>query len=47
MIAHIAGTPVEELLVPMVSTAGVFFVTARVFLERFHRRNSTTEEDRT
>ena len=47
IVAHVAGVPFEELLLPLVSTAGVIFVTARAFLERAHRHGSTTEEDRT
>ena len=47
IVAHVAGVPFEEMLLPLVSTAGVIFVAARAFLERAHRHSSTTEEDRT
>ena len=38
MLAHHGGVPVEELVLPLVSTGGVFLVAARVFFARLQSR---------
>ena len=40
MIAHVGGAPVEELLVPLVSTAGVLLVAARASWSARRRRRA-------
>jgi hypothetical protein len=38
MIAHVLGVPVEELLLPVVSTGGVVALAARPLLARLRTR---------
>ncbi len=38
MIAHVLGAPVEELLLPLVSTGGVLALAARPLMTRLRRR---------
>jgi hypothetical protein len=38
MIAHVLGVPVEELLLPVVSTSGVVVLVTRPLLARLRRR---------
>jgi type IV secretory pathway VirB3-like protein len=38
MIAHVLGVPVEEVVLPLVSTGGVFVLVARPLLARLRPR---------
>jgi hypothetical protein len=41
VIAHIAGAPLEELLVPLMSTGGVLVLAVRTALSEYrHRRRA-------
>jgi hypothetical protein len=36
--AHVAGFPLEELLLPLVTSAGALVLAARAWIERARRR---------
>ena len=46
MIAHIAGVPVEESLLPLLGGAGATLLLARVWLVRQVRRTARPPHDR-
>jgi hypothetical protein len=40
MIAHVAGVPIEELLLPIASAGGMLALAVRGLLARLHRLRS-------
>lgn len=46
MLAHIAGVPVEEWLVPVAAMGGSIVVGLRVALRRLHHRNLQPTRER-
>jgi hypothetical protein len=47
MIAHVSGVPVEETLVPLLSTAGAGLLVARAWFESRVQRHETDSKKTT